>query len=433
MKVFWSWQSDTPGKTGRHFVRDAIQEAIEELKQAPEVEEPIEREAREALHLDHDRKGVSGSPDLARTIHDKIDHSTVFIADVTLVGTVPGAKQGRKTLSDKKAPNPNVLIELGYAFRALGDLSVLMIFNSHYGDRSDLPFDLRHKAGPIIFNLPPDANKAAITSARRELKSILVEALRPYMTLTRTPGSVTPNFRETPSNQNPAVYFKHAEVLARVGVAKVDEIEFRYESEHGFYLRVIPTTSRSQPLSLSELQGRVPLGLQPLWVKRDGLFGRNGYGAISYLPEGVSPKLRASTQAFRNGEIWGFNSWLLWQRDDDGKIVIPSLSFERTYFESLRCYVAFAQVLGFEPPFQVEAGAIGLQDCFIAMPPNFHEQRWGPMDEPSLHYRRILNDVGELALSQYLLNFFNQFYDLTGFNRPPNLFGFPPGPPRKIA
>ena len=24
MKIFWSWQSDTPGKTGRHFVRDAL-------------------------------------------------------------------------------------------------------------------------------------------------------------------------------------------------------------------------------------------------------------------------------------------------------------------------------------------------------------------------------------------------------------------------
>jgi len=25
--------------------------------------------------------------------------------------------------------------------------------NTHYGEREDLPFDLRHKAGPIQFNL----------------------------------------------------------------------------------------------------------------------------------------------------------------------------------------------------------------------------------------------------------------------------------------
>jgi len=29
MKIFWSWQADTDGKTGRHFVRDALTEAVE--------------------------------------------------------------------------------------------------------------------------------------------------------------------------------------------------------------------------------------------------------------------------------------------------------------------------------------------------------------------------------------------------------------------
>lgn len=60
MKVFWSWQSETPGKIGRHFVRDALLLAIEALKQAPDVEEPTAAATREGLHLDHDRQGVSG-------------------------------------------------------------------------------------------------------------------------------------------------------------------------------------------------------------------------------------------------------------------------------------------------------------------------------------------------------------------------------------
>jgi hypothetical protein len=32
MKIFWSWQSDTSGKTGRHFVREALMDAIKQLK-----------------------------------------------------------------------------------------------------------------------------------------------------------------------------------------------------------------------------------------------------------------------------------------------------------------------------------------------------------------------------------------------------------------
>src|SRR5689334_21575118 len=131
MKIFWSWQSDTPGKTGRHFVRDALQEAITHLKEAPDIEEPTAKETREALHLDHDLKGIPGSPDLARTIHEKIDASQVVIADVTLVGHVPTA--GEKGAKEKKLINSNVAIELGYALKAVTDKRVLMVFNLHYG------------------------------------------------------------------------------------------------------------------------------------------------------------------------------------------------------------------------------------------------------------------------------------------------------------
>src|SRR5690348_13211589 len=85
MKIFWSWQSDTDGKTGRHFVREALTEAIRQLREPEDVEEPVARELRESIHLDHDRKDVSGTPSIADVIFDKIDHTDVFIADVTPV------------------------------------------------------------------------------------------------------------------------------------------------------------------------------------------------------------------------------------------------------------------------------------------------------------------------------------------------------------
>jgi len=81
MKVFWSWQSDHPGRVSRHFVRGALESAIKELNESPEIQD-AERE----ITLDHDRKGVPGSPDLARTILEKIRASDVVVADVTPVG-----------------------------------------------------------------------------------------------------------------------------------------------------------------------------------------------------------------------------------------------------------------------------------------------------------------------------------------------------------
>lgn len=111
MKVFWSWQADPPGKIGRFFVRDLLAEAIKALKADEEIIEPSEREARDAMHLDSDRHGVSGSPDLAATIFEKIEQAAV--ADVTLVGEAP---------ANKKLIDSNVAIEYRHA-HALTDRS----------------------------------------------------------------------------------------------------------------------------------------------------------------------------------------------------------------------------------------------------------------------------------------------------------------------
>lgn len=203
MKVFWSWQADTRGKTGRHFVRAALADAIKALKQPEDVEEPSERETRAALHLDHDRQGVPGSPDLARTIFAKIDVAAVFVADVTLVAQMEAENGGAK----KKLINSNVAIEYGYAAPALGDESILMVQNVHYGEREELPFDLKHKAGPMQYRLAPDASNQEIAAERTKLRGKFVEALRPYLSTGRGRGEPARKFAETPCTANAAFFW----------------------------------------------------------------------------------------------------------------------------------------------------------------------------------------------------------------------------------
>lgn len=86
-----------PWPDRRHFVRDVLADAIKVVKQPEDVEEPSERDAREALHLDHDRQGLPGSPDLAPTIFSKIDRAAVFVGDVTLV-----SPDGLHTVASKR-------------------------------------------------------------------------------------------------------------------------------------------------------------------------------------------------------------------------------------------------------------------------------------------------------------------------------------------
>ncbi len=416
MKIFWSWQSDTPGKTGRHFVREALAAAIETLKQPPDIEEPSERERRESLHVDQDRAGVPGSPDLARTILEKIDKSAVFVGDVTAVGATFDNK--------KKLMNPNVAIELGYALRALTDRALVMVMNEHYGAREDLPFDLRHKAGPILYRLAPDADKKTIEAEKRRLAGELVNALRPYLSAPAT--AAVPAFKETPSKVNPAVYFDIGEHLAKVGEPGVDEIQFSYSSTNGLYLRLISTRSFTAPIPLAQLLALVKNHryLQPLHDRhREGFQRINKYGVIICEPNRNRQHLTASTQVFPNGEMWGFNAHLLTQRRAGGEVLLPSEAIEHAFGSSLSNYLKFANVaLQIDPPFTLEAGITGIEGAYIAMP---NDQVWGPIHQSQISHRAILNDPSLESGGQWLLKFFEKIYDLTGYPRPKGLYNFP--------
>ncbi len=123
-KVFYSWQSDTNTKENRYFIRKVLKEAEKELNH-----ENVNLEIR----IDHDTIGVPGSPDIQKTILDKIESSDFFIADVTIINSES---------DKKKTPNPNVLFELGYAVSKLGWERIILIMNEKYGVKGKAPFDI---------------------------------------------------------------------------------------------------------------------------------------------------------------------------------------------------------------------------------------------------------------------------------------------------
>lgn len=124
-KIFYSWQSDLPGNKTRNFIRECIDEAIE----LAEESEAIEAERDEAT------KGTTGSPNIVTTLFSKIDNCDLFIADVSLCYTCD-------TKGEKKSPNPNVLLELGYAVKRLGWERVICLCNKDFGN--EYPFDIAH-------------------------------------------------------------------------------------------------------------------------------------------------------------------------------------------------------------------------------------------------------------------------------------------------
>lgn len=73
----------------------------------------------------------------------------MFICDVSIIN---------KDSNQKKAPNPNVLIELGFAIHKLGWDRIICLFDSNTGSVEELPFDIRQKR-VTVFN-PNNENEA---------------------------------------------------------------------------------------------------------------------------------------------------------------------------------------------------------------------------------------------------------------------------------
>jgi hypothetical protein len=118
--------------------------------------------------LDRDTVGTTGSPDIAQTIFNKIATSSAFVADVSIV-------TGVKRKGKRRSPNPNVLIELGYAVGKLGWHRVILVANTKFGPIEDLPFDIRARRCIGYEALESDPEKAP---ARKLLSGVLETRLR---------------------------------------------------------------------------------------------------------------------------------------------------------------------------------------------------------------------------------------------------------------
>ncbi|HET6605248.1 MAG TPA: hypothetical protein VFG62_01185 [Rhodopila sp.] len=426
MKVFWSWQSDTSGKIGRHFVRDALNAAIEQLKQSPDIDEPIEREALSEMHLDQDRKGISGSPDLARVILEKIEHAAVFVADVTAVGVVPD--NGNAGQPAKKLINPNVAIELGYALHALSDRSFLMVMNTYYGDRADLPFDLQAKAGPIRFNLPPNADKQTIATAAKQLTVQFVEALKPFIGQRVESIRRERPFTRAEERDGPTRFRASGEALGiRDGVGLLDPgagNEIFLAPGAAVSLRVMPSIDPGKKWGSFELRGALNSGidLPTLLGPANGMYifrAEDGVGTC-VIHSREHSKTEFATFAFESGEIWAISTYPL--KDHPNDLFINEI--ERMLSEQLAYYGRFLGKLRVQPPYRWIAALAGAKDRELQYPTAPGMTRipgWGSYKCVS---DRIMTE-GTYDTVQSPINalvpFFEEIYNKCGMNRPGHL------------
>jgi hypothetical protein len=352
-RTFFSWQSDTPNECGRSFVEGALIKALK-LIGSDTVVDPAIRE--EGLAVDSDTRDVAGSPPIVDTIFKKIDRAAIFLADLTFVATRLDGK--------RKSPNPNVLVEHGWALKSLGYYQILGVMNTAYGEPSDenMPFDMKHLKRPIPYHLPAGSTPEVKQKAREQLTKDLKRAIETVFTdeeflaaLPKPPP--VPKFVELQPKEGLARFRPAGVELGLIdrGLRPSPGTAVMLGEGPAMWFRLMPDINPGRQWTVSDLRkqathsGRMllPLG----WSAFSGqnyIRAQDGFGFTSlWDKETVTP---AVAFAFTTGEVWTINVYPL--------SAAPEIPYvEQWYVQSLVMYVNFLKDgLGIAPPYRWIAG-----------------------------------------------------------------------------
>lgn len=368
MKVFWSWQSDTPASCNKDFVKQALQLALERVSDELGLDEANRAE------VDHDTKGAAGMVAIVDEIFRKIGEAKVFIGDITFVGRTQPKKEGDKV---KLIPNPNVLIELGHALTSVGPEGIILVTNTAFGGQiEDLPFDLRHRRGPIRYELKPDASP----EKRQRVQAKLVESLIECLTV----------------NLGAALAKRDAEKVLilhpsregdRSTWLQIDEPITHHDSFLGAsnrtwtvpeqpraYMRFAPSGWKNgKPTRHQVIHAPDHARLRTMFGPLQGDYGGNEHGAVAVgVLRDTNKSIVDATQWFhKTGELWGFTISATYLDGGSGPRMIAAHDLLKTWRSFMDKGLHFFEHFGAQGPIRIEAGVVGLKGA------HFPNQLWG--------------------------------------------------------
>jgi hypothetical protein len=411
-RVFFSWQADTPTNVGRNFLRGVLDRICKELVTDTTVDDALRE-----VEVDSDTQGVAGQPPIAETIFKKIDDAAVVVADMTFTGT---------RLDGRPTPNPNVLIEYGWALKSLGNSRVVTVMNSFYGipNRENLPFDLAHLRWPMTYGLGPETEPATKAEEKRKFTEDLKRAVQASLAQVPTPPvPQSPRFEEMSPSDGPARFRAAAEAL---GVDEDLGLEVFLQPGPAMWLRIVPIAAPQNRWTTSELllKGQEENSVLFPLRRRAGDYSyvraRDGHG-IYYVPAGAdrsSKRILTDTIAFafRTGELWAVDVGFL--ALDTDRLYYSDI--EETFVKAAENYRRYLALLGVEAPYKWNAGLVGVRGRRLGFPPRAGHV-WGPYGGPTCAADTVelSGTIGDQQTGlEALLPFFEHIFEECGIRRP---------------
>jgi hypothetical protein len=404
MKIFWSWQSDLDPLRHRHFIKSALEAAIAQASQELDIEDA------DRPKLDHDTKGMPGMVDIPATILNKIATATLFVADITPIG---------KADNGKALPNPNVMIELGWAFQKPGYDRIIAVYNSAEGWKpEELPFDIRHRR-PMSYNLPTSSDKSAREKAKAKLVLELAEAVKTNIKDARETSAVATEIvgvAANPSDRSIWASFKnpftHTNAFGGAGKTEVTLLNLPRA-----FVRIIPSGWRNVVPSVSDISS-LPQDLKlrpPFEGSASGDFGLCREGFIEYVfASSDGPREAKNLVCFfdETGEFWCLHaSAIVRHRDKLGlKQERVLANWNLTIRNAMRVLDQFEAL----PTRRVELGLVGMED--VHWPGQWSDD--SPMSRKADYFLAHQSaDWSDTATLNFLVKAYTGMKDLFGLPR----------------
>jgi hypothetical protein len=413
--VFFSWQVDTPSRECRNFIERALQRAVNRIGEDATIEEAVRE-----LKVDQDTKGVPGSPPIVETIFRKIDNAAIFVPDLTFVGM---RADGRPT------PNPNVLIEYGWALKSLTNARIVPVINIAFGAPSaeSMPFDMRHLRNPITYNCPNDLTDDARRQVRERLTVELERALRAvfdsdeFKRALPKPPEPAPFTAQQPED-GPGRFRDRNEHIGIVqGGFYEGPKEIRLSRHPASWFRIMPTSDPGRTWTVADLEKamrqRVLPPLSRDWSGYGFLRGPDGYGLYAALGD-QREKARAVVYAFATGELWSIDTYWLESMSRENRRSVPSV--EQQFRQTLKDYADFMLSLDIKPPYRWIAGMEDLKGRALFVPPppghtRMTDQPQGKCLVPVVEVAGVYSP--EQSVGEAMKPFFTKLYDSYGVAR----------------
>jgi hypothetical protein len=353
MRIFYSWQADHANGVGRSFIENALRTAIEELKGDATLDEAV----RNRVELDKDTQGTPGTPPIVDTILKKIEGAVVYVPDLTFVSCRPDGRP---------VSNPNVLIEYGWALKALGHSRMMPIFNEAYGEVSaaSLPFDMAHLRHGIKYNLADGADDEMRKRTREGLTRSIKMALRSILDSDELKALLpkAPPFVPLPPILRRARFRADDEPIGdlfnRISRTSDKPSPVRLAAGPAMWVRAWPVGEIDGEFNAMEVQRAIyqdqfrPYPLNWHHAEILHLIADDGMGTCAPTGNGISA---AAFHLFKRGEAWSVDTMIL---DSDSQRAFMN---EENFAQALSDCVRVLNALSIPGPFKWQAGIEGIK------------------------------------------------------------------------